>query len=509
MTEIQSFEPASLPIEVWNQVFQYSDVNDLKNLSLVCKTFYDMIGEMPDVIDRICIALNVGKKQNIRSLLKCGRMYTNINFMLISNFEPFLKIIEKFGPTLRILSIGLGEMTEEEMITIFKVAKNLKSLYVQMLDLTKIKKKKKPKEEEENERFVFTKLETFVYIASDIPNIECYLPDTLRKIIFFCLNDERNTVDSFLKILDKQRILKELKLVSLNCNVPAHPSFLEMIDDAEMKFRLDILNITVLNQRGNERIQKFIKSQAESLKRLHISNIPVHLFNDVFSNMPNMKYLDINCKTFLQLPKTFMCSSVKKLSFSAPIYTSYCSSFVKQFPNLQEIIINNHINSQLLNQIGSNCKHLKKLSLKKFSNESFEGVKLDGLQELVISGTKFELDDIEHTIAAVKNLEILKIENFLVKSSLLFWLLENLKKLKNLDICNGSKLKAVFFSRFSLHFKNLQRLKISNIEEPIEDFKECFKQFPDLKLFLDKNVAAGGEEESEDDTDTERYDSDD
>lgn len=497
------FNVHKIPIEMWNQIFLCNITkNELLNLSLVSKGFYQVIGSSPDAMNTIMLEIDGEKSSvDIKTILSSSRSYRNMTIRNFNDFESISKVFAKFGQNLKYLKIVNCKFSVREMLKIFKTtSQNLKTLH-----LEKLPKKPLIRDTKAFKKFSFKflQLENLLFLNCDFFSLLKCFSNTLKSFSFYCFtkddDQERDIYERsqlLVKFLAKQNNLKELKLYTLMGTAFDHNLILNAFD-VKMKFKLESLEVTMIHLvtrlYHNENFEEFLQSQRRYLKKLKLYYYETdpHNFDGDFP----------------VLEKFIFCRSCR-------ISENCYSDYYKVFPNLLETVVGiDYVTRDFLaghqnffKTFINNYQKLKKLTFKVFQDFWFRDVSFENIEELTITCLEGNQLKVEHMFTAFQNLKVLKIKKWTpINSKLFAWILLNFKNLERLIIEEGSQLKIMYLINMLQLYQNLEYLEILNIQEPIDQFKQILSnQFPKLKYRLSQQEAASIEN-GDDEEDQKRF----
>lgn len=423
-------------------------VDELKNVSLVCKRFYELIGKSSNLMRNFKLKLsNDGIRRECRDRIsRSCRRYKTIEITYLtcikgSAKETFLSKPSAWrflaAKSIKHLILHAVQVPEKVFLQIWKaVGESLETLNMKRVFITD------DILEHENLLKNLKKLKHLHYVQS-VPTTAkvlslSHFPDTFETVVISgsdCLQ-----VTNF---LIRQKKLKTLELNHIHC---IHEEDFEQ--PINCTFNLDRF---VANGSYCKNHIKMLNSRvASSIKfvRFNIS-LEVEEFCEAINNMQQLESLEF-WDDFVVSDYNLQCPSIKRVKIMAPCRDKI--KFIQRLPNLEKLMLPNFFNYQATHQ------NIKALELEFFDPK----IKLyfPSLTKLFIHNLMYK--DFEQSSINFKQLVEIKF-GFEAKLDATDFrrILRHMNSLKVLEIQNGSQLSDDIVNSLNLA-RNLRVLKIYN-----------------------------------------------
>jgi hypothetical protein len=364
---------------------------NLKNLSLTCKYFHDLISKSRQLMKRFELNI-VGKsctdkvkrnynQQNLSTILKSKRKYSRIGFYLIYSYDKrYSQLLHYFKDSItkiEFVNCGLKPFTLAET---FKTVGGLEDFCFNFSSFS-------PTAKRHVDVSKFGKFKCVFILNEDEMNdisILHFLPETeMLEVVVDYLE-----YDDLKQYLEKQTNLTKFSIELRVGNFSLFPEIINNLNLIELKIRTE----TAHQRRLNQSTINFIKSQAKTLKRLSIERFDIDL-NDIQSLLEPMEVLEcleLTCSLFhcaytssLLVTKKFTCPKLRKLT---PDFNDDFS-LVDKFPNLEELEISFFSQPKVIVAAAQHCQRIKKLVLQSFDEASLSTAFFPELVDLKIGMT--------------------------------------------------------------------------------------------------------------------------
>jgi hypothetical protein len=353
------------------KIFAFS--GNLKNLSLTCKYFNDLISNSQKLMKSFELKIE-GKsfnaeeisnynQQDVSTILKSKRKYSWIGFHCIYSFDSkFSEIVQHFKNSITKIEFFLCRLAPLTLVETFTTAGRLEEFQLIFsniswedetecnVDFKKLGKLKSVwiMNDESYEDFDFLK---FVPETEKLEIIADYFDDSLQDCLKQYLEKQTNLAKLFIEIREGNYSL--FPEVSINLNL------------IELEIRAETENQRHLNNS----IKNFVKNQAKTLKRLKIEGLNIDM-NDIQNLLEPMEVLESleleesryhpPHRSSSLVAKNFTCPKMRKITLD------YDGDFLlfDKFPNLEELEIGVFGQQHLILKAAQHCHKIKKLAFR-------------------------------------------------------------------------------------------------------------------------------------------------
>lgn len=290
----------NLPKELWIEIFEYLEVNDLLSLTATCKNFYSIVVETR-LIDKFTI--NLTNDRNIAEWNDVKRNYSRLKIKECSDLEKFMGIVDEIGENLRKIVMIKIKVKISILKHLFNTCKNLKYLLISELQIDN--------DEETKSSELPSFLDLKIYFEDSNPIFFEILSQSQAAELIIdnkCSADNTNfdSVKNFLKSQDNLQSLG-LMYFSINTNL-----FIDNVLDF-VGFRLQkfLMNNVYLGIENVARFQTFMMNHVDSLKCLNVQS----------------PFLDI--------------SFFRQFSALRELHISHTNAFFDNFENIEVLTVEN------------------------------------------------------------------------------------------------------------------------------------------------------------------------
>ncbi|KAG5667120.1 hypothetical protein PVAND_015119 [Polypedilum vanderplanki] len=443
--------------EIFLEIFKNLSLFDLKNLTLTCKKFNQIISQSTELCSkyRVCIAGDMKQLDWLNN-----RKYTNFKLQYIfvqHNIFYVSRALRKYGPNVKNLVIQDSSITTEDLRDLLQLMPNVKKLQLCEIYLRTYREK--------------------IIKSSQLEYIECIgLPiylnlfDECTKLNGLSLtgNDEITwPIAHYEEFLLRQKNLKRLKISKIET---FSLIFSRQNLSENAKFRLTHFGIEEIKFSENnfENFLRFLKLHRETLEFVELSEIEIDETFEILKNLrefPKLKTLRIFQERKIVNFNSADFEPLENIQ-NLLIESKKVKNISKIFPNLSNLVIKKgKIHSKDLEKL----KNLEKLTfincqgIKKFQNPTVKN-----LTFILCSFYCFSIKDIEKlSIKSCKNVD------WLLK------FLQNSKNLKILEISN-TKLDAKTLKKLEESQEKIDKIYMKNVEK-INSTKKFLNQI--LSIF--------------------------
>lgn len=496
----EEFDGDYYPQEVWEQIFRYvSSVRDLKTLSLVSKSFYQLIGKSPELMKNFVLKFSAKPKDG-RLIRKSCRKYQILKIHE-RDFRAFSVLSMLNNKPIKWIKLQHTAIRRDCVGRFFEVFQNTLE-YVE-LGTTKFNKvppdalglypKVSAEEQKTIQKLSLPKLKHLKYIFGDY-NLCYFMPDTLESLRVRYEDGLHCTTQMLTEFLAGQTHLKKLVLeyhgrfniLFPNQDIETKPEFKFKLEHLSIKnnnflvFPKTLLNDIAISQRAHLKILRLINIDLDG-KDL------VNLLNSV-ERLEELELL--STKTIrLSYGSKINCPTVKYLKITHPRGKNMWN-LIRGFPNLKELHLGFGVDSLNLRNISRNNPKIQKLAISKYRDEQFKNVTFRQLKSIEIKSLFLKTDNFQ-CLELLRNHRQLREIKLNFKTPLLLNELREVLKSRNLkvlEIRNGSELMKVGSQRYQADlFKNLEILKIYNCADMSEKIRKQITLHPGLKSYFVKH----------------------
>lgn len=486
---MSGFDGNLYPDEVWESIFTYSSVPDLKNLSLVCSNFYHLIGNSSDLMKNFVLKFNA-KPKNGRLIRKSCRKYQILR-VADRKFRAF-SVLAMINKPIKWLKITHTEIVKEDIPKFFQIFVN--SLEYLELGTTRFSnpnqmgvfRKLEPHELENTEIIPFQKIKHLKYIYGDF-NLFFFMPKTLESLRVRYEDGMHCNTNFLLEQIKDQENLKKL-VMEYRFQNPYDGNVKE--DFSKIKFKLENLSIKVEAMLTFPNvILSFVNSQSLNLKTLRLLYTPM-TGPELASTLNNMRCLEtfeLASRHAIRMGNSEVsCPSVKYLKITHPKGKNMWT-IIRGFENVEELIFGFDVDLLNLKVISRNNLHIQKLRLPKYKDEFFQNASFRSLKKIQIDSLFKKKEDFKFDILLRNHPQLEEmVLNFKVPipQKQFKRILQKARNLKVLEIRNGSQLSKHAFEDVIVLLKKLKVLKIYNCPQIVESSRKKLASILSLKSYL-------------------------
>lgn len=470
-----------IPTEIWYIVFSYLRLGDLKNVSLVCKEFYEIIAVSTELMKKFQISL-AGESDPIRFHRIMGKSSRKHQKLKIKRVDLDSLALEFFiDNPIRDLVLAYTDCSEDKLLQILHAVKTtletitLRDAYVRS-DTISDSTYDREQPIIEWKKLKIVKLWGLQYRALD------YLPSNIQEIEYFCYGSDH--VVSPVDYISKQKKLRKFRLINLLAN-----RFESPLEFSTCEFKLDFLELMQKWEDG-----PFLQSQYDYLKIIIWSDLSLEYqaLAAVINQMKMLERLELQCEINFpqnENPIRMSCPTLKIFNYSGDrLKVQETRLLLQGFPNLEDLAGSDLAPPALVALLIS--KYNKKLKILELNltNEMIRVAVMPNLLEFQISEnliTDGNINAIRCFFQSCPNIE-----------KIMFWcwdpitqysfetILKETKNLKVLIVRNGSELPGNVIELNEHLLKKLTTLKIYKFSGKVEEANTILGKHLGLRSFI-------------------------
>jgi hypothetical protein len=438
---------------------------NLKNLSLSCKYFHDLISKSQLLTKRFRLKIEEQPEKDplpliVSTILKSKRNYSCVRFEKFNcSDSSYLELIQHFKDSITDIWFWQCSLNWLALADLFKTVRGLEELNFSYnrtpiskagcdVDFSKFGKLKK----------------VCILNHGDISVVSC-MPETENLEIELDELDSRNS-KRLKQYLETHTELTKFSILIYDMGESdSHEEFSEF-PDASVNFKLTDCEIKVPNglhtcseSQFTNNLFNFIKSQAESLKNLKLEGFAMDLnvTQNLIESLKVLESVEFDCTKFRRsapfVAKNFTLPKLRKLKLSR----IYDFPLFNKFPNLEELEIYNQP-AVIVKAAAQHCPEIKKLVLWSFDSRP----------------SNFFLPNLVALQIYYFNINELDV-NFVLKH----------KKLERLEL-GGDEVNEVKLKKILEGLPNLKHLKISFMQSYVREEAEYQRRCAANKQILKK-----------------------
>lgn len=381
----------NLPDECLIEIFSYLSSNELKNVTITCRTLANVVNSSSRLMKNFFMVVTRKRKWDFGTISVLQRKHQALVFFDYSTLEESLDNalidgLENIGANIKTLEFNDCSLNASDFVHILEITNNLKHLKVfnskilgsvyKFLDLKHLISLK------------IIKSEVSYEIFNNVRNLHNIEIET----------HETNNIDltHFQKILFSQLKLKHLTLINLR---------LSNLFDTKMdcSFQLESLKLIQCHFRHKENFEIFLENQMSmadielSLSNMKLALDRVRYYDSIIACLMrkySLTSLTLNIEEYKFASFSFMegCRAIK-LSLRSKDTNFSSSPFLKYFPLLESLEVDiKELNDENLEIINTSSR-LITLKIINISSDCFGNVKNKNIQSLYIHETLIDQCD--------------------------------------------------------------------------------------------------------------------
>jgi hypothetical protein len=361
----ESLSFTCLPDHIWEKTFSYS--KNLKNLMLTCKYFNDLILKSRKLMGQVVLSFRnyhdkSNNRQKVTAILKSQRPITVVYvdeisysaYQILDHFKKYIKEISFSSPLL-----------PDDLLDILEMMQNLEKIEIFRIDSS----------HQTNRTLAISRTIKKAFIG----NLQAlrYMPEIENLRVSSWNEESSNCLKSY---LETHTHLKKLKFGLYNSTFP-------ILSVGSLHFKLEKFSLSQSSQgeadeRFDNRVIDFIKSQAKNLKQIYLRSFlwNLNIIQELFDGMEELQIVHLWGKMDPQSVKFtgryFKCPKMKE--FYLGITDLAIPGFFEKFPNLELIYFCTIVPGSIVESAVQSCRNIRELFIKEF-NEAFENATFPNL----------------------------------------------------------------------------------------------------------------------------------